>query len=214
MNLIQKISRHPILKPLRIIKKSAERYIYLTFGRPAVSAETSKAKNRRLKEDFFEKYCQGKGLDIGFGGDLIVPRCQGWDFEHGDAQTLNGLSDSSFDFVYASHILEHLPDIATSLKNWWRILRQNGYLIIYLPHRDLYEKKKALPSNWNPDHKHFFLIDRDEAPDTIGLVPLLHRTLSNFKLIYAKECKEGHTITDPARHSDGEYSIEAVVQKQ
>jgi hypothetical protein len=33
------------------------------------------------------------------------------------------------------------------------------------------------------------------------------------EIIYANECNEGHTITDPLIHSDGEYSIEVVVKK-
>ena len=85
---------------------------------------------------------------------------------------------------------------------------------IYLPHRVLYEKKKTLPSNFNPDHRNFFLIDKDEIPDTIGIVPLIERTLNDFEIIYAKECSEGHTITDPAIHSDGEFSIEVVIRKK
>ncbi len=67
-------------------------------------------------------------------------------------------------------------------------------MILYLPHRNLYEKKKTLPSRWNLDHKHFFLIDKDEEPDTIGIIPMIQRSLSDFEIVYAKECSEGHTI--------------------
>jgi len=77
----------------------------------------------------------------------------------------------------------------------------------------LYEKKKTLPSRFNHDHRHFFLIDRDEVPDTIGMIPLIERTLKDFEIVYAKECSEGHTITDPELHSEGEFSIEVVVRK-
>jgi SAM-dependent methyltransferase len=186
---------------------------YGLFGRPRSAGETTKARPRRLSEGFFEKYCRGRGLDIGYGGDLLAENCRGFDFEDGDAQYLEGLPDEEFDFVYSSHTLEHLPDPVTALKNWWRVLKPGGYLIIYLPHRDLYEKKKTLPSRWNTDHKHFFLPDRDDPPDTIGVEPLLKRALSGFEVVYVKTCREGHTITDPEVHSDGEYSIEAVVRK-
>ena len=77
----------------------------------------------------------------------------------------------------------------------------------------MYEKKKTLPSRFNPDHRHFFLISRDEAPDTIGIVPLIERTLKDFEIIYAKKCSEGHTINDPDLQSDGEFSIEVVIRK-
>ncbi len=186
---------------------------YMVIGRPFRPAETSKARGRRLRESFFEKYCQGRGLDVGCGGDLVAENTIGWDFEHGDAQYLDGVEDSEFDFVYSSHTLEHMEEPDTALKNWWRVLNRGGYLILYVPHRELYEKKKTLPSRWNENHKHFFLLDRDEEPDTIGIIPLVERALSGYELVYARECSEGHTITNPEIHSDGEYSIEAVVRK-
>ena len=144
----------------------------------------------------------------------MCKNCQGWETIHGDAHYLKRIKKPKFDFVYSSHTLEDLdnPDIA--INNWWRVLKPGGFMILYLPHRDLYEKKKELPSRWNIYHKHFFLIDKDETPDTIGIIPFIERHLTNFEIIYAKECSEGHTITDPLIHSDGEYSIEVVIQKK
>lgn len=186
---------------------------YILFRRPMRSAETSKAYSRRRRESFFENYCIGKGLDIGYGGDLLTDNCSGWDFEDGDAHFLKGIHDSEYDYVYSSHTLEHMrsPDLA--LKNWWRVLKPGGYLIIYVPDRELYEKKRYLPSRWNYNHKHFFLLDQDEPPDTIGLLPLVERTLKNYEIVYAHECSEGHTVTDPELHSNGEYSLEVVLRK-
>jgi len=195
------------------IYKRYLKFIYLHGKRPVLTGETFKAKNRRLREGFFDKYCIGQGLDIGFGGDLILPNVQGWDFEHGDAQYLNGIPDNKYDYVYSSHTLEHVEDAAEMIKNCFRVLKPGGHLILYIPHRDLYEKKKNLPSRFNENHKRFFLVDRDEYPDTIGIVPLIERSLKDFNIIYAKECSEGHTILDPEIHSDGEYSIEVVIKK-
>lgn len=186
---------------------------YLIFGRPYRIGETTKIKKRRLKEGFFEKYCNGIGLDIGYGGDPVTPDCRKWDIEHGDAQFLKGLKDSTFDFVYSSHTLEHLVDPAIALKNWWRILKPNGYLILYLPHRDLYEKKMTLPSLYNYEHKHFFLPDRDEPPDTIGILPLIQQTISCFNIIYIKKCNQKFRVANPEWYSDHEVSIEAVIRK-
>ena len=186
---------------------------YLNGKRPYVPGETSKAKGRRLREGFFDKYLNGNGLDIGYGGDPIIPQVQCWDFEHGDAQFLSTLEDEKFDFVYSSHTLEHIPNPVTAIKNWFRVLKRGGYLILYIPHRDLYEKKRTLPSRFNPTHTKFFIIDKDDPPDTIGIIPLIQQNLHGFEIIYAKECSEGHTITDPLLHSNGEYSIEAVLKK-
>jgi len=185
------------------------RYIY----RPYCPGETTKARDRRIREGFFDLYCKGKGLDIGFGGDLITENAEGFDFEHGDAQYLEKLKDSTFDFVYSSHTIEHLPDPSEALKNWFRVLRPGGFLIVYLPHRDLYEKKNTLPSRFNPTHLHFFLPDMDEKPDTLGVLPLINKSISNYELIYIKVCDESFSIKDPLSHSDGEYSIEVVLRK-
>jgi len=186
---------------------------YRIYKRPVTQLETAKAKSRREREGFFDKFCRGNGLDIGYGGDLLAKNCRGWDFEHGDAQYLKGISDEEFDFVYSGHTLEHLVDVEEGLRNWSRVVKPGGYIIIYIPHRDLFERKKTLPSRWNYDHKHFFLLDRDETPDTIGIVPLIERTFPDHMIIYAKVCDEGYAITDPNVHSDGEYSIEVVVKK-
>jgi SAM-dependent methyltransferase len=186
---------------------------YRLRGRPGRCGETAKAKSRRLRENFFTTYCAGRGLDVGFGGDLLAENCRGYDFEHGNAQRLRNIRDEQFDFVYSSHTLEHMEDPAVALKNWWRVLKKGGYLILYIPHRDLYEKKMTLPSRWSNDHKHFFVIDKNEGADTIGLKQLIASTLASFEIVYVKECGEGHTVTAPFLPSDGEYSIEAVIKK-
>lgn len=190
-----------------------QRWAIRLFGRQVAATETSKARPRREREGFFERYCQGQGLDIGFGGDLVCANARGWDIEHGDAMRLDGLADESFDFVYSSHTLEHMPDLAVALCNWWRVVKPGGYLLLYVPHRDLYEKQTELPSRWNLDHKHYLLPDRDEPPATVGLRPLFDRTLDQYELVYMTTCAEGHTVTDPLQHSNGEYSIEAVLRK-
>ena len=63
------------------------------------------------------------------------------------------------------------------------------------------------------DHKYFFILDKNDPPDTIGILPLIKDTLSNYEIAEAKDCSEGHTIREPERHSDGEYSIEVVIRK-
>lgn len=184
------------------------------LGRKASPGETTKAHKRRAQEDFFEKYCQGKGIDIGYCGDPVVADVLGWDFEHGDAQYLNGVEDERFDFVYSSHLLEHLPDIETALINWDRVLKPGGYLLLYLPHRDLYEKKRTLPSHFNDDHEHFFLPQEDDAPDTIGIEPLMKKMFPGHELIYCRTCDEGYVNPGNELPSEGEFSIELVLKKQ
>lgn len=198
---------------LRDMRTSARHLKHRVIGRRVCLGETAKAHARRVREGFFEKYCIGRGLDIGYGGDLLCRNCIGWDLEHGDAQCLDGIADESMDFVYSSHALEHVTDAREALRNWYRVVKRRGYLILFLPDRDLYEKKPALPSRWNPDHKRFFLLDRDEPPDTLGILPMIDRIIPAARVVSARRCTEGHTISDPNIHSDGEYSLEVIVRK-
>jgi len=185
-------------------------------------AETAKARSRREREDFFQLYCQGKGIDIGVGridsitgADAILPTVDGWDKDDGDATFMSGVVDETYDFVYSSHCIEHIDNPYLAVKNWFRILKSGGFLIIYAPHRDLYEKQKSLPSRWNGDHKFFLLPEQEELPFTLGLLPLVKSALGDdCDIIYCKVCDEGWQDVGPDIHSSGEYSIELVAQKR
>lgn len=175
--------------------------------------ETTRCHARREREGFFEKYCTGEGLDVGYGGDVITPTAAGWDLRNGDAQYLEGVEDESFDYVYSSHCIEHMLNVRVALQNWFRVVKPGGFLLLYLPHRDLYEKRKALPSLFNPDHKHMFLIGKSELPDTLDIVEEISRSLTNFDIKYVKTCDEGYVENPPGIQSHGEYSIEVVIKK-
>ena len=200
--IIEKYEKRPFIKGK---VPSTEDYGYV--------CETEKSYNRRKREGFFEKYCKGEGLDIGYGPFLVSPNASGWEYRNGDAQYLDGVEDESFDYVYSSHCLEHMVDVRIALKNWFRVVRKNGYMIISVPDRDLYEKRSHLPSRWNIDHKHMFLLGEKEEPDTLDILEEIQNSLKNYSIEYAKRCNEGHTIDDPEIHSDGEYQIEIVIKK-
>ena len=186
-------------------------------------SETQKAKKRREREGFFKKYCRGRGIDIGCGNDIlktdqfklnILPYDRR--YQSGNATFMKGLPSRSFNYVHSSHCLEHIQDLKTCIKNWWRLLKPGGYLLLLLPERDLYEKKKKLPSKWNQGHKHFFLLERDEKPNTIGIVPFLGKQLQTFgeyRFLSARTLQERVSPPDKRGHSVGEYSIEIIVKK-
>jgi len=185
--------------------------------------ETGKAIPRRTVEGFFEKYCNGKGIDIGCYDEPLLPDIDLWDLRISptmDAKFMNGVKDETYDFVYSSHCLEDIDEPKIALQNWYRILKRGGYLILFLPHRDLFEHAHYLPSPCNSDHKHYFLIDKNEAPCTLGVIPLLVESLTDYDLLYVKKCEEGHKCTHVPYDngwisviSEGEYSIELVLKK-
>jgi ubiquinone/menaquinone biosynthesis C-methylase UbiE len=50
-----------------------------------------------------------------------------------DAQDLSVIPNDTFDLVYATCLLIHLPFYETALHEWSRVLKTNGKLIIYVP---------------------------------------------------------------------------------
>lgn len=117
--------------------------------------ETAKT-NRVRAADFSTKYLKGKVLDIGCGSDIVCPGAQPFDKEHGDAQRIaDFLPAESYDTVYSSHCLEHMPDPKSALQQWWSLVKPGGFLVTVVPHEDLYEQG-IWPSRFNSDHKATF----------------------------------------------------------
>lgn len=106
----------------------------------------------------YRKYFSGQGIDIGGApdpletgmGEVVV-----WDKNQGDAEKMAGVADATFDFVYSSHLLEHVGNPVTAIRNWVRICKPGGHIFVAVPDFELYEKKR-IPSIFNRDHKHFF----------------------------------------------------------
>lgn len=146
--------------------------------------EQSKAVRRRYFDGaFHSSYFVGRGIDIGSGNDPLsnhvdmFPAIESvllWDQADGDAQSMAAIETESLDFVHSSHCLEHMRDPREALRNWLRILKPGGHLIITIPDEDLYELGHW-PSRFNTDHKWTFTIykSRSWSPNSINLVDLI-----------------------------------------
>lgn len=53
-----------------------------------------------------------------------------------EASDLQGIGDASYDFVLASHCIEHLANPLKGLAEWTRVLRPVGLLVLVVPHKD------------------------------------------------------------------------------
>jgi SAM-dependent methyltransferase len=121
-------------------------------------SETAKVRDRVLSEFAFA----GKGVDLGVGipgpeetADKFLPGAEGIDRAPGpgidrvhDLNTPLPYADGELDYVWSSHLLEHLADWQETLADWVRVLRGEGLLGLYLPHADYYDNA------WNPEHLH------------------------------------------------------------
>lgn len=146
--------------------------------------ESSKSVFRKLQDSrYATRYLVGNGIDIGAATDCIAQyyelfplmrSCRAWDTPNGDAQTMAGVADNSFDFVHSCRWLQQMPDVPLALKNWLRILKPGGHMICIVPDEDLYEQG-VFPSTFNPEHKHTFTISKrvSWSPASIDVVSLL-----------------------------------------
>lgn len=190
---------------------------YSAFGKEGRHlGESDKSRDRRIRENWFEKYAPEhlSGIDIGCGVDPLHESYFKWDsiYGDGDATYMDGIPDESFHVVYSSHLLEHLENPVEAVTNWWRILKPGGYLIIVVPHRDLYEQKKELPSRWNGDHKSFWLPDKSEPPHTLSLAHVICQATGRDTVLI-RVLDEGYSYRGVDNQAGGEYSIEALLRK-
>lgn len=126
-------------------------------------SETSKVRHLVLK------YCNGLGCDVGFGGDKIKKDAIGVDLPIPYAKTGKDkvdipcdlfagpipVPDSTYDYVYSSHLIEDFEDTGKILGEFIRILKPGGNLILVFPDQFQYSMhclKKGEPPN--PHHVH------------------------------------------------------------
>lgn len=154
-------------------------------------------------------YVQGRCLDIGSGHGKVWPRCIGIDPQMedgrpvtdicGDGTDLSFIATESCDAVFSSHFVEHIkPDrVPDVLREWARVIKFDGYLVIYVPSSNIYPKMGEPYAN--PDHKW------DVYPGDVTAI--LKRNILEVP-------DHGWTILiDEERDNDEEYSILIVARK-
>ncbi len=124
-------------------------------------SETSRCRER------LAPYCKGYGLDIGPGGDPITNHAVRVDLESpyssvgelpvqlgGDATDLKWFKDGVLDFVYSSHVLEDFVETELVLKEWLRVIKVGGLLVLYCPDEQVYRTHcRKTAQTYNTQHK-------------------------------------------------------------
>jgi 2-polyprenyl-3-methyl-5-hydroxy-6-metoxy-1,4-benzoquinol methylase len=117
-------------------------------------------------------------LDLGCGSGKIVPwavgvdSCAEWDqgaiqpdlvseVNHVLSRNLEASGyPTSYDVVFSSHTLEHMPEpIRDTLNYWQSFVKQGGRLILYLPDERYYRYSTVAPQARNPAHRHYLTMD-------------------------------------------------------
>jgi len=170
---------------------------------------------RRVRSGFMQAYFSGPAiLDIGYrGGDPdAAPITEGAIGVELDYPGYDGVQlpfpDLSQDTVLAAHVLEHILDYKPVLREWLRVLKIGGFLVVMVPHRDLYERKADLPSRWNGDHKRLYtpasLLREIEDSLPVNAYRVRHLADNDAGFDYARA---------PSEPPAGAYEIELVLEK-
>lgn len=191
--------------------------------------ETSKQALRRSADRrYANRWFKGHGIDIGSGTDSLaaltsffplMESVRSWDTPDGDAMLMREVADNSFDFVHSSHCLEHLHNPVIGLRNWIRICKEDGYLIITVPDEDLYEQG-VWPSAYNSDHKWTFTISKRASWSSvcISLTELLGLFENSIEIIKIELLDAGYQYGAPrfdqTRGAFAESAIEVVLKKK
>lgn len=138
-------------------------------------------------------YSQGRGLDIGCGGNKTLSQAIGVDIipkgQKGKRGNQKGViseadicasgdqlpfKDNEFDYIIARHNLEHYQDVIKTLLEWRRVLKEGGYLSVVLP-----DDTKLDTIHLDLDHKHTF------TPESFAR---LIEILGGFEIIKKETC--------------------------
>jgi predicted SAM-dependent methyltransferase len=168
----------------KITDENMKNAIDSILERPFYMSETSKCRER------LAQYCTGSGLDIGAGGDPILPSSIIVDLQEpyayvgdnpvqisGDASNMFWFADNVLDYIYSSHLLEDFEDTEAVLREWLRVLKVNGRMIIYCPDEQVYRqvcKDTGQPYNSHHKHDNFSLLFIKEIFEKIGRVKIIH----------------------------------------
>lgn len=190
-----------------------------------MSKETFKSNKRRKGTWLFNKVFSGVGLDICPGRSPLreedFPNIRSMSYftwEQGDANNIEDfVKPESFDFVYSSNCLEHMTDAKHSFKQWWRLVKPGGYLVITVPDEDLYEQGEF--GRFNRNHKHSFTIykERSWCDKSINVLDII-KLLDDYEIIRIELVDTNYDYSIPRGQEDQTYGhaeafIEFILRK-
>jgi len=146
------------------------------------------------------KYCKGQGVDLGcgwskiridaIGVDLLCPDAE----LKMDARLLDQFPDEHFDYVFSSHLLEEIENTEATLREWLRVLKVGGHIVLY--QADINSYYPLGDPLCNRAHKHHFSPESLwEIFKKIGGVKLIHSKIPpkpewSFELVVEKTNEE------------------------
>lgn len=155
------------------------------------------------------EHTRGRGLDIGCGPQKTYAHWISVDngqdsrlFNHQinpdvrveTAEDLSLFSSGSMDFVFSSHLLEHIDyqRVPDTLREWMRVIKTGGHMTLYLPDENQYPKIGE--PGGNPDHRWDVSLHRvvDAMPNGFDLIDYQARSEGNEYSLYMVFKKTGN----------------------
>lgn len=181
-----------------------------------VGFESSKLYRKRYSSGFWAEHIKGpRVLDIGYRGGRpdalgIVEGAIGVELGQRGYDGLRlPVPDSSIDTVHASHLLEHVEDAAATLREWFRVIRVGGTIILMVPSAYLYERRMTVPpSRWSPEHVRCY------SPATLLAAVESALAPNSYRVRHLSDCDDGYDYLLPIDvHPTGALEICLVLEK-
>lgn len=120
----------------------------------------------------FVEHLTGCGVDLGSQGDPVIPTAIGLDLPHDEFLRYNGghpprgpiqlrghaeklpFDDKSLDYVFSSNLIEDYKFWGPVLKEWVRVLKHGGKLVILVPDKERWNAAIVRGQLGNPAHQH------------------------------------------------------------
>lgn len=132
-------------------------------------------------------YCKGNGIDVGSQGSPVNINSIQIEYDRlrfsddvpihweGDGTQNLPFKDNVLDYVYSSHLIEDYVDWIPILKEWNRMIKMNGHIVIMVPDHIKFRECVSKGQADNLNHKH------ESYPGELTEIYKQH--FSNFEIV-------------------------------
>jgi Methyltransferase domain len=114
-----------------------------------------------------------------------------------EASDLKPIMNSAYDCVIASHCLEHVANPFRALGEWRRVLKENGLLLLLLPHRDgTFDWRRPATTLAHMIEDHVNGVGEDDLthlPEVLALHDLEKDVAAGTKEQFRQRCLDNHS---------------------
>jgi hypothetical protein len=140
------------------------------------AAAKTQRKSKHFADSFLTRFVSGERVldirDRAQGDDVavILPHAVAVDAGHPEYDKRLDFADQSQDAVVCCDTLQRITDYRSAIAEWFRVLREGGFLVVTVPHQFLFERKLTPPSRFDTSHRRFYtaaslLLEIEEALD-------------------------------------------------